>query len=140
MLLNLQILCFIKIDKLDYFYGKIKKKFKETKQKSFFQYFLRIWIGSKIPKSLWNFSDALEKNDNKDIFHSTNNNLTKNINRYLNSKLKRAICSNFLFLEIILDIIIQFRNKTSIDILKNKKSEIIRFYIDNFINKTIMKY
>lgn len=101
---------------------------------------MRIWIGSKIPKSLWNFSDALQKNDNKDIFHSTNNNLTKNINRYLNSKLKRAICSNFLFLEIILDIIIQFRNKTSIDILKNKKSEIIRFYIDNFINKTIMKY
>ena len=90
-------------------------------------------MGVKIPKSLWNFSEILEKNENREFFHFTNN-LTENINRYLNSKLRRAVCSNFLFREIILDIIIQFQIKTSNDIMKNKKSEILVFYIDNFIN------
>ena len=118
---------------MEFFLDKIKRKFKETKYKNFFQYFYRTWMGVKIPKSLWNFSDILEKNENRKFFHFTNN-LTENINRYLNSKLRRAVCSIFLFREIILDIIIQFQIKTSNDIMKNKKSEILMFYIDNFIN------
>ena len=92
-------------------------------------------MGSKIPKSLWNFSDVLEKKENKEIFHFTNN-LTENINRYLNRRPKRAVCSNFLFREIIFDIIIQFKIKTSNDVLKNKKSEILNFYMDNFLNNS----
>lgn len=96
-------------------------------------------MGSKIPKSLWNFSDVLEKKENKEIFHFTNN-LTENINRYLNRRPKRAVCSNFLFREIIFDIIIQFKIKTSNDALKNKKSEILNFYMDNFLNNSKNEY
>ena len=92
-------------------------------------------MGSKIPKSLRNFSDIIENKENKEIFHFTNN-LTKNISRYLNRRLKRAVFSNFLFREIILDIIFQFNIKTSNDALKNKKSEILNFYIDNFLKKS----
>ena len=49
-------------------------------------------MDSKIPKALWNFSDILEKKENY-----VTNNLTEKINRYLNSGLKRAVCSTFLF-------------------------------------------
>lgn len=81
---------------MELFYDKIKNKFKESKFKPFFKYFTRTWMGSKIPKSLLNFSDILEKKENSEIFHFTNI-LTENINRYLNSRLKRAVCSTFLF-------------------------------------------
>ena len=76
--------------------------------------------GTKIPKSLWNSSDILDEKENEVIFHFTNNE-TENINRYLNSMLKRPVCSNFLFGEIFLDIIIQFKTKTSNDLIKNIK-------------------
>jgi len=134
LLLNHQILCFIKKDEMELFYDKIKNKFKESKFKPFFKYFTRTWMGSKIPKSLLNFSDILEKKENSEIFHFTNI-LTENINRYLNSRLKRAVCSTFLFWEIILDVIVQFKIKTSNDILKDKKTDVLNFYIDNYLHK-----
>ena len=86
-------------------------------------------MGNKMPKVLWNYHDLLVNPNNVSIFHVTNN-ITENINRYLNSKLKKAICSNFLFRECILDIIVQFKIKTTENSnLDKKKSEILDFYI-----------
>ena len=48
------------------------------------------------------------------------NNLCENINRFLNSNLKRGICSNFLFRASILSIIEQFENKTVNDLTEKK--------------------
>lgn len=61
-------------------------------------------MGSRIPKIFWNYHDILINPNNASTFHLTNN-ITENINRYLNNKLRKAICSNFLFRECILDII-----------------------------------
>ena len=70
--------------------------------------------------------------NNINIFHVTNN-ITENINRYLNNKLKKAICSNFLFRECILDIIVQFKLKINENNkVSPKKSEILDFYIKKF--------
>ena len=129
LLLNLQTLCFIEKEKIDKLYGQIKKKYKADKYKKFFNYFTRNWMGNKMPKVLWNYHDLLVNPNNVSIFHVTNN-ITENINRYLNSKLKKAICSNFLFRECILDIIVQFKIKTTENSnLDKKKSEILDFYI-----------
>ena len=113
-------------------FNKIKRKFKAEKYKKFFVYFSRNWLGNRIPKSLWNYHDLLLNPNNVNIFHITNN-ITENINRYLNNKLKKAICSNFLFRECILDIIVQFKIKSNdINKYKTKKSEILDFYIKKF--------
>ena len=53
---------------MEKFYDKIKRKFKESKYKSFFQYFKRTQMDYKILKALWNFSDILEKKENYEIF------------------------------------------------------------------------
>ena len=63
---------------------------KSEKYKKFFSYFSRAWMGNKIPKSLWNYHELLLNPNNYHIFHVTNN-ITENINRYLNNKLKKAI-------------------------------------------------
>ena len=46
LLFNLQLLCFINLDKIDFFYNCITKKFKDNKYKSFFNYFKRTWMGT----------------------------------------------------------------------------------------------
>ena len=61
LLFNLQLLCFINLDKIDSFYNCITKKFKDNKYKSFFNYFKRTWLGTSIPKILWNYSNLLQK-------------------------------------------------------------------------------
>ena len=58
-------------------------------------------------------------------FYFTNN-LCENINRYLNTYLKRGICSNFLFRTSISAVIDQFENK-SINDTKDKKIRYINF-------------
>ena len=83
-------------------------------------------MGNKIPKVLWNYHDLLVNLNNFSIFHVTNN-ITENINRYLNSKLKKAICSNFLFRECILDIIVQFKIKSGENSNLDKKIRNFRF-------------
>ena len=57
------------------------------------------------------------------------NNITENINRYLNSQLKIVRYSNKLFLESVLYLITQFENKSENVSLDNIKSDLIRFYI-----------
>ncbi len=73
------------------------------------------------------------------------NNIIENINRYLNSQLKRARCSTTLFGESILNLITQFENKSENEALDNKKSDLISFYINrnnnslNILNNTDFK-
>ena len=69
-------------------------------------------LGIRIPKTLWNYNDVLINPNNITFLHLTNY-ITENINRYLNAKQKKIICLSFLFRESILDIIAQFKNKTS---------------------------
>ena len=66
------------------------------------------------------------------------NNLSENINRYLNSNLKRGICSNLLFRKSILILIDQFDNKSSNGSFDKKKSDILTFYIKNNQNPKIL--
>ena len=109
----------------------LRKNTKGDKYKKFFSYFTKTWLGNKIPNTLWNFNDLLSNPNNITLFHLTNN-ITENINRYLNRKLKKvicSICSNYLFRESILDIINQFKIKTNNSTYNNKKSEILDFYI-----------
>ena len=109
-------------------FNNIKKIYKSKKYEKFFKYFSNTWLGNRIPKTLWNYNDLLINPSNIAFFYLTNN-VTENINRYLNSKLKIAICSSFLFRESILDIITQFKIKTSNSNQYKKKSEILDFYI-----------
>lgn len=48
--------------------------------------------GTEYPK-LFNYNDILINQNNIALFHLINN-ITENINGYLNNKLKKAICSN----------------------------------------------
>jgi hypothetical protein len=52
LLFNILMMCFMKRDKIDYFYKQLKKIYKENKYKTFFDYFSRIWLGQKYPKNL----------------------------------------------------------------------------------------
>ena len=74
------------------FYYKIKNKYNNSKYKSFFAYFKRTWRGKKIPIKIWNYYDTINANDIDERLYFTNN-ANENINRYLNSNLKRTKCS-----------------------------------------------
>ena len=131
LLFNIQILCFIKRDKIEKFFKEIIKKYKERKYKIFLNYFNKTWLGTRYPTNIWNFNDIISGDENKvKNFHFTNN-LSENINRYLNNNLKRGICSNFLFRKSILTLIDQFESKSSNSIIDKKKSDILSFYIKN---------
>ena len=74
LLYNIQIMCFMKLDKLDNFYKQLKKVYHKDKYKNFFNYFSRTWMGNKYPKNLWNYNDLISGEDNKKkYFHFTNN-------------------------------------------------------------------
>ena len=62
------------------------------------------------------------------------NNLTENINKYLNKNLKRAKYSRLLFRECILKIILQFSNKTINKYIDKNKTELLKFYINKINN------
>ena len=131
LLFNLQLLCFIKKDKVEKLFDMIKNKYKNIKFNKFFNYFKRTWLGKTIPLPLWNYSDLIEEEGNSIInkkFHYTNN-ISENINKFLNINLRKAKCSCLLFKETILDIIKQFDNKNSNNNCENSKSEILKFYI-----------
>ena len=66
------------------------------KYKNFFSFFPKTWFGNEIPNILWNYNDLLSNPNNINLFHLTNN-ITENINLYLNRKLKKSICSTYLF-------------------------------------------
>ena len=99
-------------------------------------------LSKTIPLPLWNYSDLLEEKEESNInkiFHYTNN-ISENINKYLNLNLRKAKCSGILFKETIIDIIKQFENKTSNDISEKSKSEIIKFYIKRNSNINLLSY
>ena len=122
LLFNIQIMCFIKCDKIQNFFKSLKKKYKGDNYKKFFDYFNKTWLGSRYPVKLWNFNDIIIDEENNKNFMFTNN-LCENINRFLNSNLKRGICSNFLFRASILSIIEQFENKTVNDLTEKKNQK-----------------
>jgi len=128
LLFNIQIMAFIKRDKIDKFYKEIKQKYKNSKYNNFFKYFSRTWMGSRYPKIIWNYYDVIQDENEAKYFQYTNN-ISENINRYINSFLNRAKCSNILFREAILKIINQFNNKTENNSIIEKKTEVLKFYI-----------
>ena len=85
-------------------------------------------MGNRYPKTIWNYYDVLQDEIDAKYFQYTNN-ISENINRYINSFLNRSKCSNVLFREAILKIINQFNNKVENKSLNEKKSEILKFYI-----------
>lgn len=138
LLFNIQLLCFMKRDKLQKFFKELKKKYKDKKFKNFLNYFNITWMGKRYPINLWNFNDIINSDENKiKNFHFTNN-LSENINRFLNSNLKRGICSNFLFRNSILSLIDQFDNKLINESKDIKKSSILTFYIKKNNNPSLL--
>ena len=129
LLFNLQLLAFIERTKIKDLYNKITHNYSENKYKKFFNYFNKTWLGSKYPSKIWNYYDIIKNNKNYEKFYFTNN-LTENINRYLNNNLKRAKCSKSLFRECILNIILQFSNKIVNSEVEKTKSEILKFYVN----------
>ena len=77
-------------------FTKITLKYSENKYKKFFNHFNNTCIGSKYPCKIWNYYDIIKNNKNYEKFYFINN-LTENINRYLNINLKRAKCFKSLF-------------------------------------------
>ena len=138
LLFNIQIMCFMKRDKIDNFYKQLKKIYNKEKYKDFFIYFSRTWMGKKYPKILWNFNDIINGEEEKIKNFYFTNNLCENVNRYLNSYLRRGICSNFLFRTSLLSVIDQFANKTINDTIEKKKSDILKFYIEKNDNPKIL--
>ena len=110
LLFNIQLICFMKRDNINKFYKELKKKYNNAKYKDFFQYFSSNWLGDRYPKKLWNYNDLIMEENALIKFHFTNN-ITENINRYLNYELKLSKCSSTLFKKIILNIIAQFDTK-----------------------------
>ena len=95
-------------------------------------------MGNLYPIDLWNFNDIITKDENTiNQFHLTNN-LYENINRFLNSNLKRGVCSNFLFRYSILSLIGQFETKCFNENNNNKKSSILTFYIKKIENPKVL--
>lgn len=88
LLFNLQLLCFIKKDKFEKTFDMIIKKFQNFKYNNIFNYFKRTWLGKTDPLPLWNYSDLIEEGNSiiNKKFHHTNN-ISENINKFLNSNL-----------------------------------------------------
>ena len=80
-------------------------------------------MGKKYPKILFNFNNIINGEEEKIKNFYFTNNLCENVNRYLNSYLRRGICSNFLFRTSLLSVIDQFANKTIND--KKEKKNLI---------------
>lgn len=88
LLFNIQVMCFIERNKIDSYFSELKKHYNNNKYKKFLI------------------------NNDEDIKHfQFTNNISENINKYINSNLKRARCSNTLFREAFLNLISQFKNK-----------------------------
>ena len=125
---------FMKRENIDNFYKDLKKHYKDNKYKKFFNYFSRTWLGNRYPKIIWNYNNILNTENNIKYFQFTND-LTENINRFLNSNLKKSRCSNVLFRDTVLKIINRFENKAENISLDNKKSDILIFYLKNKLFK-----
>ena len=109
---------FIERDKIDKFFIELKNEFRNNKYKNFFNYFSRTWLGKRYPSKIWNYNDIVKNDNELNHFHFTNN-ITENIQRFLNSQINRNKCSNIYFRETILKIISQFDNKgENIELLK----------------------
>ena len=108
----MQLLCFLEKKKIKSFYNKIKQTLNNEKFNKFYNYFNRNWLGKKYPVSLWNFSDLISNKNNIERFQFANN-ITENINKFLNIQLKRGKYSANVFRDIILTVIAQFENKES---------------------------
>ena len=137
LLFNIQLMAFMDRKKNDNFYKKLTKKYKEEKFKRFFSYFKRNWMGERIPIRIWNFYDIISKESIDERFYYTNN-LTENINRYLNSNLKRSRCSRNIFKEAIINIILQFEVKVINEVNNNKKTDLLIFYISKKESNNIL--
>ena len=138
LLFNIQLMCFMKRENINRFFKELKKKYCGSKYKQFLQYFSSNWLGNRYPKKIWNYNDLLTEEDVLKKFHFTNN-ITENINRYLNYELKMSKCSSILFKKIILNIIAQFDTKNLNEDKKNRKSDLLKFYIEkNYDNCNIL--
>ena len=98
LLFNLQLLCFLDRKRIKSFFGKIKQ--------DFLNYFNGNWLRKKYLVCLWNYFDILSNNNSIKKFKFTNN-LTENINKFLNKHLKRGKYSANMFRDIILTDIAQ---------------------------------
>ena len=130
LLFNLQVLCFIKRDKVPSLYKKIKNKFDiNDNTEKFFNYFKNNWLGKRYPLKIWNYYDRLNLASNNSLSrYITTNNLNENINRFLNQGLKRGKTSFENFLESIKNVYIQFEEKTQNKFMDNTKTKILEFY------------
>ena len=95
-------------------------------------------MGQEYPKILQNYNDLITGEDTKLKNFYFINNLCENANKNLNSFLRRGICSNFLFRISLLSVIEQFENKNINDTLENKKSDILKFYVEKHDNSKIL--
>ena len=95
-------------------------------------------MGERIPLRIWNFYDIISKDSIDERFYYTNN-LTENINRYLNSNLKRSRCSKNIFKEAILNIISQFETKVINEVNNSKKTDLLKYYISKKENPNILE-
>ena len=114
-------------ENIDNFFKDLKKHYKNNKYTIFFKYFSGTCLITHYPKKLWNYNDIVKNENNNKLFLFTNN-ITENINRFLNSNLKLAKCSNVLFRETILKIIKQLENKTENYALEKKTGAFIILY------------
>ena len=101
LLFNLHMLCFIKLEQVNYFFTKIKNKFdKNENTKKIFTYFNRNWLKTKYPIKLWNYFEKLKYvNENEIVRYIFTNNINENINKSLNYSLlkSRASYDDFIF-------------------------------------------
>ena len=90
-------MCYIKRDKIQNFLNHLKKN-KGENYKKFFDYFYKTWLGNRYPFKLWNFIDIIinEQNNKNFVF---NDDLCENINRFLNSNLKKL--APIFYLELV---------------------------------------
>lgn len=95
-------------------------------------------MGNKYPKNLCNFYDIISSDESKTKYFYFTNNLCENIYKYLNTFLKRGICSNFLFRISLLAVIDQFENKSINDSNDKKISDILSFYVKRNNNLKIL--
>ena len=108
--INLKLLCFIDNNKIDTFFDKIEKKFRNVNKK-FFDYFKKNYlINLPFSDRSWNYYTLYNNDDNKELYFFTNN-ICESANRIFNMHFISSRKSFYSFRKCLLETLDYFTNK-----------------------------
>lgn len=136
--INIELLAFISPDDIEHFLMSMKTLFNNDQSanwKLFKLYFNKTWINGYIKTSFWNYNKFLYDEDIKnEIFYT--NNVAESLHRTLNKEIKKGRCNINLFISIIKEIFIKYKQRK---VHRKDKNKLITHFISQYITSRKVK-